>query len=349
MHTRLILLMLLLVTLGCPTDPGAADDDDATAGDDDDATAGDDDDATAGDDDDATAGDDDDATGVPGPYPPIYIVVNAHGHNYGYTSAVQKISTNNSQYEAHRAEVLWLADETAAYGARMSFQLNGEYARDARLAGDSQEIVDLGTAGHAIGGVHYHGFYFTGANEWYHDTHGTHPEGTLLGWPFGPCEAGPDTLDDLEVEAMQLLYGPAPRFDCEVDGQPGEPLVGAAPLDLSCTTSTRPIVGSGRCCCTTSAWSVFAPGTTTRQLSGSRKRSRPSRTWANTSKPLSASTTWVLPTSMPSGTAWPFSSSSAPSSCSASCARRHSSHALRAPGSPPIRRRRGPRPPTYAR
>mgnify|MGYP006902771497 CR=1 FL=1 len=199
MHTRLILLMLLLVTLGCPTDPGAADDDDATAGDDDDATAGDDDDATAGDDDDATAGDDDDATGVPGPYPPIYIVVNAHGHNYGYTSAVQKISTNNSQYEAHRAEVLWLADETAAYGARMSFQLNGEYARDARLAGHTQEILDLEAAGHAIAGVHYHSYYFTGANEYWASFSAGSPEADANGWVE-------QAFDD-HVGEVELLVG----------------------------------------------------------------------------------------------------------------------------------------------
>ena len=197
-------LLAFLVSLGCtPAGDPPVDDDDARAANDDDATA-DDDDAT-GDDDDAT-GDDDDSTEPPGPYPPIYIRVEAHGHNYGFQTAVQKIQNGTTQYERHRAEVLWLAAETEAYGARMSYQLNGEYARDARLAGHTQEIQDLRTAGHAIGGVHFHSYYFSGANEFWAPFTAGSSEAVANDWVH-------QAFDDQVGEVEALIGAPVDRVD----------------------------------------------------------------------------------------------------------------------------------------
>jgi hypothetical protein len=177
-----IFLVFLALLIGCITPaPTGPNDDDSTTDDDD--SADDDDDSTQpDDDDDGTPPDDDDDTPPPGPYPPIYIMVSAHGHNFGYPSAAAKISSGNQMYWNHRDEILWLAEETAAYGAKMSYQLNGEYARDARLEGHSQEIQDLELDGHGVAGVHYHSYYFTGTAEYWAPYTAGSPEADTNGW-----------------------------------------------------------------------------------------------------------------------------------------------------------------------
>jgi hypothetical protein len=105
-------------------------------------------------------------------YPPILVTVNAHGHNYGFPR--QALQTGNfanmkaTRYQKHRGEVMWLDEQARRVGAKMSYQLNGEYARDARLAEDDQHIRDLEAAGHSIG-THFHRFYLTEDDEFWQE------------------------------------------------------------------------------------------------------------------------------------------------------------------------------------
>ncbi|MCB9760998.1 MAG: hypothetical protein H6739_14260 [Alphaproteobacteria bacterium] len=101
------------------------------------------------------------ASGV-GEQPPILLVHNAHGHTYGFTRSayVEHLESGTwaqakeATYQGHRREILWLASEAERYGARLSFQLNGEYARDARLSGDDH-LAALAERGHTFG-AHFH-------------------------------------------------------------------------------------------------------------------------------------------------------------------------------------------------
>lgn len=105
----------------------------------------------------------------------IYVMFSAHGHNYGFKApnsnpAQWKLMKQN-KYTERKTEVEWLRDEADSYGIKMSFQLNGEYCRDARLGGtvdDTQHIKDLVIGGHSVG-THFHPYAFTGNNEfWQH-------------------------------------------------------------------------------------------------------------------------------------------------------------------------------------
>lgn len=70
------------------------------------------------------------------------------------------------RYQAHRAEVIWLRDITESFGAKMSFQLNGEYARDARIAGDAEHVAELPGRGQSVG-THFHRCVFTEMDEYW--------------------------------------------------------------------------------------------------------------------------------------------------------------------------------------
>jgi len=116
---------------------------------------------------------------------PIYITVNAHGHNYGIPRAVYQafVSDDNldgwfelkrQRYQNHRAAIMWLAEETERINARMSFQLNGEYVRDAFTimanAGgdDTKHLHDLVALGHAMS-THFHPFVLSDSDEFWED------------------------------------------------------------------------------------------------------------------------------------------------------------------------------------
>jgi len=94
---------------------------------------------------------------TPQSYPPIYITINAHGHNYGIQEDTSELESQKEVfYSRHKEEIVWLADTTESYGAKMSYQLNGEYARDARVADDLNHLIKIHQKGHHLGGVHYH-------------------------------------------------------------------------------------------------------------------------------------------------------------------------------------------------
>lgn len=145
-------------------------------------------------------------TGGGATYPPIYVLFNSHGHNYGFpvgADADPNFPQMKAQrYQAHRAEVIWLRDTTEAYGARMSFQLNGEYARDARLAGDADHIAELPGRGHSVG-THFHRYEFSGQNEFW--------------TPYSAAEATFDriqkTWSDHVGEVSMALGAPLIRID----------------------------------------------------------------------------------------------------------------------------------------
>jgi hypothetical protein len=116
---------------------------------------------------------------------PIYVTINAHGHNYGlpqlaYQGFVRDdnldgwFALKRQHYQTHRDAIMWLAEETERVGARMSYQLNGEYARDAftlmeSVGGDdTAHLRDLVARGHAMS-AHFHPFVLSGADEFWQD------------------------------------------------------------------------------------------------------------------------------------------------------------------------------------
>lgn len=114
--------------------------------------------------------------GDPGYWPPIYVVFNVHGHDYQLTAA--EVARPDwwmikaQRYARHREEILWVRDEAESHGIRVSFQLNGEYARDARVlrtdgdGDDTDHIRDLVARGHSVG-VHFHPARYTGVREFW--------------------------------------------------------------------------------------------------------------------------------------------------------------------------------------
>jgi hypothetical protein len=105
------------------------------------------------------------------PYPPIYITINAHGHNYGIPEEARHspetlARLKKTSYDEHHAETMWLAKETERVGARMSYQLNGEYALDATINGDARHLRKLEQRGHSMG-AHFHRYTFTGINNYW--------------------------------------------------------------------------------------------------------------------------------------------------------------------------------------
>lgn len=114
--------------------------------------------------------------GDPGYWPPIYVVFNVHGHDYQLSAAEvgrpDWWAIKAQRYARHRAEILWMRDEAERHGIRVSFQLNGEYARDARVlrtdgdGDDTDHVRDLVARGHSVG-VHFHPARFTGVREYW--------------------------------------------------------------------------------------------------------------------------------------------------------------------------------------
>ncbi len=114
--------------------------------------------------------------GDPGYWPPIYVLFNVHGHDYQL--AATDVARPNwwaikaQRYARHREEILWVRDEAERHGIHVSFQLNGEYARDARVlrtdgdGDDTDHIRDLVARGHSVG-VHFHPARFTGVREYW--------------------------------------------------------------------------------------------------------------------------------------------------------------------------------------
>jgi hypothetical protein len=116
---------------------------------------------------------------------PIYVTVNAHGHNYGLPQTAYQdfvrddnlegwFALKRQRYQTHRDEIMWLAEETERVGARMSYQLNGEYARDAFTimadvdGDDTEHLRDLVARGHAMS-AHFHPFVLSDADEFWED------------------------------------------------------------------------------------------------------------------------------------------------------------------------------------
>ena len=110
-------------------------------------------------------------------YPPIYITINAHGHNYG----IQAETTNFEQqkekiYTKHKNEIIWLAQMAEDFDAKMNYQLNGEYIRDARLANDLDHLIKIHNKGHHVGGVHYHRYNLKDNTEFWEPFNSTDDE-----------------------------------------------------------------------------------------------------------------------------------------------------------------------------
>lgn len=161
---------------------------------------------------------------------PIYVMFKAHGHNYGFNAPMedpaQWMLIKKNKYGERKAEVEWLRDEAEAYGMKMSFQLNGEYCRDARvlMQDDTSHIRELVTRGHSVG-THFHPYAFTGENEfWMHyDNNEVTPEvmesiwrtqidevALALGGSFRRIDpAGPRSTDELQALFQELIleYG----------------------------------------------------------------------------------------------------------------------------------------------
>ncbi|MCC7075445.1 MAG: hypothetical protein IT383_29300 [Deltaproteobacteria bacterium] len=118
-----------------------------------------------------------------GPPLPIHVLFNVHGHNYsGDDGPLASASDKLPIYERHKEQILFVRDTAEANGLKVSFQLNGEYARDARLldADAPATLAELSAAGHSIG-THTHPFAFTGPNEYW--------------TPYPPSVADPTSAD----------------------------------------------------------------------------------------------------------------------------------------------------------
>ncbi len=143
---------------------------------------------------------------------PIYVVFAAHGHNYGFVTPhaapAQWMMAKQTKYLQRKTEVEWLRDESEDYGIKMSFQLNGEYCRDARVlmsdgaTDDTAHIQDLVSRGHSVG-THFHPYAYSGANEFWQ--------------PYDNNEVTPEVMEDIwrsHIDEVQLaLGGPFRRID----------------------------------------------------------------------------------------------------------------------------------------
>lgn len=96
------------------------------------------------------------------PRRPIYFTINIHGHNFSDT-----IPPENSEetYIRHRNEVVWLLQNANSHGAKLSFQMAGEYAEWADHLVDFAHISDYLNSGHSIG-AHFHNEIRTGTRTW---------------------------------------------------------------------------------------------------------------------------------------------------------------------------------------
>ena len=145
------------------------------------------------------------ATSTASSHPPIYVIFQAHGHNYGFTAVnpvpAQWMLAKSTKYTERKTEVEWLRDEAERYGIKMSFQLNGEYCRDARVwmaddkGDDTAHIRDLVTRGHSVG-THFHPYAFTGKDEFWQ--------------PYGNDEVTPEVMEHIwrsQIEEVELALG----------------------------------------------------------------------------------------------------------------------------------------------
>lgn len=152
-------------------------------------------------------------------HPPIYITINAHGHNYGFSEQNYReyvaagdldgwYAQKAHRYGVQQTEILWLAEATERVGARMSYQLNGEYARDALYlhgdgdGGDTAHLRDLVARGHTMS-AHFHPFRFSGENEYWEN--------------IGRLDMTTALMDDIwssHMDAIELAVGsPVLRAD----------------------------------------------------------------------------------------------------------------------------------------
>jgi len=140
---------------------------------------------------------------------PIQFVFNTHGHSFQLDEPAafdtDWYDSLDGRYSRQREQFDWLIDEAESRGGRMSMQLNGEYARHARLAGDAAHVNDADAAGHAMG-AHFHTDYFTGAHEFWDELVGDEQT------PAGLAEVWSTHLEEIE-----LLLGHEPtRIDAAV-------------------------------------------------------------------------------------------------------------------------------------
>ncbi len=95
-------------------------------------------------------------------YPPIQVTLNVHGHNYHYDQSPDApclVEQRTAEYLEQRLELMWLASVADAYGAKLSVQLNGEYAQDAIDRDDTDHLTWLESQGHTLS-THFHWSYY---------------------------------------------------------------------------------------------------------------------------------------------------------------------------------------------
>lgn len=91
---------------------------------------------------------------------PIYITFHSHGHSFN-----DRLPDPEDEYERHRAEVNWLRETANKYGAKVNFQVNGEYAEWCIHKGHQSEILACIEDGHTIG-IHFHTAKRNGNLKW---------------------------------------------------------------------------------------------------------------------------------------------------------------------------------------
>ena len=91
---------------------------------------------------------------------PIYITFHGHGHSFS-----DMLPSAEDEYERHRLEVNWLRETANKYGAKVSLQVNGEYAEWCISKGQQNELQAYIDDGHTIG-VHFHTAKREGELEW---------------------------------------------------------------------------------------------------------------------------------------------------------------------------------------
>ena len=154
--------------------------------------------------------------------PPILITLQAHAHNFsinkdpdtdweGYRSAKE------FQYDKHRAEILWLAQQTERLGARMSYQLNGEYVMEAMDTGDEGHLLLLESRGHSMS-AHFHRYYYSGS------------DGVWTG--YNAAEDTPELCGQTYADHIGVIEEMLGHSLHRVDGACGDMALGDALADL---------------------------------------------------------------------------------------------------------------------
>lgn len=91
---------------------------------------------------------------------PIYLTFSMHGHSFN-----DRLPDPGEEYQRHRIEINWLRKTANKYGAKLSFQMNGEYAEWCIHKGHQDEISAFIRDGHTIS-VHFHGAKRSAELEW---------------------------------------------------------------------------------------------------------------------------------------------------------------------------------------